>query len=135
MFNMVRCTTMTLRRDTSISSTSCCPGTWCFTLQREQPYLKSNHSEVINEPCDFADDHALVMAWRAIIPTMRTILPKNLVSSRSKERIMFRSKLEAFYQGFLDTAKFLDVSQLFQACEFGPYWSRILDIHKRYFVL
>ena len=58
---------------------------------------------------------------------------------------MFRSKLEAFYQGFLDTAKFLDVSQILQACEFDPYWTRILDIlktqksyqvgDKRYFVL
>ena len=53
------------------------------------------------------------------------ILPENLVSSRSKERTMFCSNLEAFYQGFVDTAKFLNVSELFKACEFDPFWSRI----------
>ena len=37
------------------------------------------------------------------------ILPEKLVSSKSKEGTMFRSKLEAFYQGFVDTAKFLRI--------------------------
>ena len=40
------------------------------------------------------------------------------------------SKLEAFYNAFVDVAEYLDMNQLFQACKFELYWNRVVDILK-----
>ena len=42
----------------------------------------------------------------------------------------YGSRLEAFYNAFIDVAEYLDMNQLFQACRFDPYWNRMIDILK-----
>ena len=39
--------------------------------------------------------------------------------------------MEDFYTAFIDTAEYLDINQLYQACLFDPYWSKILQTLER----
>ena len=51
---------------------------------------------------------------------------------RNKQPIYKKSgsKLESFYYAFVGVAEYLDMSQLFQACQFDPYWNRVVEILK-----
>ena len=57
-------------------------------------------------------------------------IPECLKNTKDNSGKVYATKLEAFYHSFIDTAQYLDIDQLYAACQFDPYWSNVLSILK-----